>query len=146
MKDDEALEKLRQDVRKAELAYQAAQLANAETLEKSQKDWMEKLEEGKTDGVLDKWIEFFNAIRGGPPAPPPPPPDDDALPDNEAKRIAARTVSRQPEMGIGRELSNNSQPTIVNFMLDGEVVFSAVVKPERLRPVVEEINRRGKLR
>lgn len=47
------------------------------------------------------------------------------------------------EMSIGRDLTAaNAQPTIVNFVLDGEVIMSAVVKPERLRPVVQEIQRR----
>lgn len=43
MKDDETLEKLRQEVRRAEIAYQAAELANAETLQKAQEDWHEKV-------------------------------------------------------------------------------------------------------
>lgn len=58
----------------------------------------------------------------------------------------ARGVTRYTEMGVGRELVGSPTYSRQILRLDGEVVFSAVVKPERLRPVVEEINRRGKLR
>jgi hypothetical protein len=52
-----------------------------------------------------------------------------------------------PEMNISRDLIGASAaPTIVNFVLDGEVFMSAVVKPERLRPVVQEIQRRDSWR
>ena len=156
MKDDETLEKLRQDARKAELAYQAAQLANAETLQKAQEDWMRELQGIKDGGVLDKWIEFFNSVRAGPP-------DGKASGGPVRSRTPylvgergpelfvpqhAGTIIPNHELGIAQDLraAQGGQPVIVNFMLDGEVIMQAVVKPERLRPVVEEINRRGRLR
>ena len=145
MKDDETLEKLRQEVRKAEIAYQTAQLANAETLAKSQEEWQRRLEKGKTEGVLDKWIEFFNTIFKGPPGYIPPAGPTGGIDPTGGQQQEVKP-NRFAEAGVGRELTGTKQPQVINFVLDGEVVFSAVVKPERLRPVVEEINRRGKLR
>ena len=150
MKDDETLEKLRQDARKAELAYQAAQLANAETLKKAQEDWMRELQGIKDGGVLDKWIEFFNSVRAGPPEGRPAAglsaPGRRTWWRTRSGTIRpqhAGTIIPNHELGIAQDLraAQGSQPVIVNFVLDGEVVMSAVVKPERLRPVVEEINR-----
>lgn len=39
--------------------------------------------------------------------------------------------------------SGSTQPVTVNFILDGEVIMSTVVTPERLRPVVQEVNQRN---
>ncbi len=57
----------------------------------------------------------------------------------------------QRVLGVGREMSIDrnvatGQPVVVNFVLDGETIMQAVVRPERLRPVVEEIQRRDRWR
>jgi hypothetical protein len=156
MVDDEKLEKLRKAARDAELAYQAAQLANAETIRDAEEKFAAGLQGIKDGGVLDKWIEFFNAVRAGPPTPPAPPPTggpdgsptgapfgaEPADPADPTRQARASSLISIPEMVPTRELASTAQPTIVNFMLDGEVIMSAVVKPERLRPVVQEINKR----
>jgi hypothetical protein len=155
MVDDEKLEKLRKAARDAELAYQAAQLANAETIRDAEQKFADSLKGIKEGGVLDKWIEFFNAVRAGPPAPPTPPTEGAnggviTPPDPTGPKSAQPVWHTQPavnEVGIGRELTPvNAQPVVVNFVLDGEVIMSAVVKPERLRPVVQEIQRRDSWR
>lgn len=150
MVEDEQLEKLRVAARNAELAYQSAQLANAETLRVAEEKFAESIQGIEEGGVLDRWIDFFNAIRGGPPGdtvpPVPPVESENGLPDSG--RSMALPVAYQPsEAGISRDLAAaNAAPTVVNFVLDGEVIMSAVVKPERLRPVVQEIQRRDSWR
>ncbi len=156
MVDDAKLEKLRASARSAELAYQAAQLANAETLRDAEQKFAESIQGIKEGGVLDKWIEFFNSIRGGPPAPPAPPPggqsDSSITPPGpsdprSAQPVWYNTSLAVSETSISRELAPvNAQPVVVNFVLDGEVIMSALVKPERLRPVVQEIQRRDSWR
>ncbi len=61
MVDDEKMEKLRKGVRDAEIAYQAASLANAATIKDAQEKFTKGLE--GIEGPLDKLIEFLNAIR-----------------------------------------------------------------------------------
>jgi hypothetical protein len=166
MVDDEKLEKLRKAARDAELAYQAAQLANAETIRDAEQKFAESIQGIKEGGVLDKWIEFFNAVRAGPPAGAGSSGDGSSgggggrsaasagsAPPFEARSLlpagasAFTPMALPSEAGITRDLAaTNTQPVVVNFVLDGEVVMSALVKPERLRPVVEEINRRDRWR
>lgn len=144
MVDDEKLEKLRKGVRDAEIAYQAASLANAATLNTAQEKFTKGLE--GIDGPLDKLIEFLNAIRNWqkPPdsvVPPPPGPNGNTQPfgtEPEDKR----GFTMNPTIGM----ASSAAPTIVNFVLDGEVIMTAVATPERLRPVVQEVNRRDSWR
>jgi hypothetical protein len=166
MVDDEKLEKLRKAARDAEIAYQGLQLEHAKTMKENEEVFLDSIKGIKEGGVLDKWIEFFNSVRAGPPAPV----YDGADPLGDgagstsgngagsksgkgggqtAGPVAVPTVTqpRMPEMNISRDLIGASAaPTIVNFVLDGEVIMSAVVKPERLRPVVQEIQRRDSWR
>jgi hypothetical protein len=145
--DDEKMEKLRKGVRDAEIAYQAASLANAATLKTAQEEFTKGLE--GIEGPLDKLIEFLNAIRNWQK-----PPDENngghnSSGGNDAEfgaepedRSSTRGVTMNPTSGI----SSSSSPTIVNFILDGELIMQAVATPERLRPVVQEVNRRDKWR
>jgi hypothetical protein len=166
MVDDEKLEKLRKAARDAEIAYQGLQLEHAKTMKENEEVFLDSIKGIKEGGVLDKWIEFFNSVRAGPPVPV----YDGADPLGDgagstsgngagsksgkgggqtAGPVAIPTVTqpRMPDMNISRDLAGASAaPTIVNFVLDGEVIMSAVVKPERLRPVVQEINRRDSWR
>jgi hypothetical protein len=147
MVDDEKLEKLRKGVRDAEIAYQAASLANAATLKTAQEEFTKGLE--GIDGPLDKLIEFLNAIRNWqkPPdekAPPTPNPNGQTQPFGLEPKDSGNTRGFTMNPTIGTSFS--AAPTIVNFVLDGEVIMTAVATPERLRPVVQEVNRRDSWR
>jgi hypothetical protein len=152
MEDDANLEKLRKAARDAELAYQAAQLANAETVTKIQRDFMDELEKaGGANGILDKWIDFFNAIHKGPPTC-----EKEGENNNNSSGSGGNSAGQNQPFGTEPTRSvatvnpiqdeQSAAPTVVNFVLDGEVIMSAVVKPERLRPVVQEIQRRDSWR
>ena len=142
MVDDEKMEKLRKGVRDAEIAYQAASLANAQTIKDAQEKFTKGLE--GIDGPLDKLIEFLNAIRNWQKPPdgvtPPPPAPGQTQPFG-AEPEDTRRVEMNPTIG-----ASSSSPTIVNFILDGELIMQAVATPERLRPVVQEVNKRDKWR
>ncbi len=64
-------------------------------------------------------------------------PDDDGL-DMRRRALGGRPL--EGDLRVGRDAA-------AVFVLDGEIVMQALVKkPERLRPVVEELNRRSSLR
>lgn len=150
--DDEKMEKLRKAARDAEIAFQGLQLEHQKTLKENEEAFLTQIKGIKEGGILDKWIEFFNSISVGPPTPPPPPPDGVTPPDGggggrSALPASVGTTLALSETSIGRDMAQvNTQPVVVNFVLDGEVVMSALVKPERLRPVVQEIQRRDSWR
>jgi hypothetical protein len=159
MVDDEKLEKLRKAARDAEIAYQAAQLANAETITKIQRDFKDELEKaGGANGVLDKWIDFFNAIHKGPPTDKEEEDGSNSSGSGSNSGGKNQSFGTEPNQPIGAEPTRSvalvnpipneqsAAPTVVNFVLDGEVIMSAVVKPERLRPIVQEIQRRDSWR
>lgn len=144
MVDDEKMEKLRKGVRDAEIAYQAASLANAQTIKDAQEKFTKGLE--GIEGPLDKLIEFLNAIRNWqkPPdavTPPPPTPGQTQPFGTEPEDRSSSRVEMSPTLN-----SSSGSPTIVNFILDGELIMQAVATPERLRPVVQEVNKRDKWR
>lgn len=146
MVDDEKMEKLRKSTRDAEIAYQAASLANAATLKTAQEEFAKGLE--GIEGPLDKLIEFLNAIRNWQKPPDPVPPTEEE--SNDSGRSLTRSTSGRSPMGeasMSSTMSGTSgAPTIVNFILDGELIMQAVATPERLRPVVQEVNKRDKWR
>jgi hypothetical protein len=146
MVDDEKMEKLRKSTRDAEIAYQAASLANAATLKTAQEEFAKGLE--GIEGPLDKLIEFLNAIRNWQKPPDPVPPTEEE--NNDSGRSLTRSTSGRSPMGeasMSSTMSGTSgAPTIVNFILDGELIMQAVATPERLRPVVQEVNKRDKWR
>lgn len=149
LEDDEKMEKLRKATRDIEIAFQQAQLVHAKTMMENEEKFLEGLKGVEEGGILDKWIEFFNAVRGGPPGGETSPPvDEEGLTGtNDGGRGFSPVEYPVGETSITNDLSATSgTPTIVNFILDGEVVASAVIKPERLRPVVQEINRRDSWR
>jgi hypothetical protein len=146
MVDDEKMEKLRKGVRDAEIAYQAASLANAATLNTAQEKFTKGLE--GIDGPIDKIIELLNTIKSFAPPPPTPPP----APIDNGQTQPFGTEPEDPgdtrgfTMNPTTGTSFSTAPTIVNFILDGEVIMQAVATPERLRPVVQEVNRRDSWR
>jgi hypothetical protein len=153
LEDDEKMEKLRKATRDIEIAFQQAQLVHAKTMMENEEKFLEGLKGVEENGVLDKWIEFFNLILSGPPG------AEGASPEgvkgntntgggiNETRQGFVTVTNPVGETSISNELSATSgTPTIVNFVLDGEVVMSALVKPERLRPVVQEIQKRDSWR
>jgi hypothetical protein len=139
MEDEEALEKLRVAARQAELAYEAARLANAETIRDAEEAFAQSIQGIEAGGVLDRWIDFFNAVNAGPPA-------SAGEPPAEVTPPADGNLPQGVELNVAREVAAAGPPVVVNFVLDGETVMQAVVKPERLRPVVAEIQRRERWR
>jgi len=161
------LEPLRQEAIKADLAYQAARLSNAQLMWDNELAYMEKLKE-EIVAVIREW-EALNKIKGfgngssnNGAAPLQCPACGQTFPDAaglEAHYVANpshRNIRASSSVPVSTEQSmlsgytsatgGSSQPVTVNFILDGEVIMSTVVTPERLRPVVQEVDQRNRRR
>lgn len=155
------LEPVRKEAIAADLAYQATRLANAQTIWDAEKQYMEWLKQMIID-VAAEWVKLRSAQAG------------QSSPSTAANQCptCGQTFTTPAELqahltstghgnmraasGIGVSSdqtlmsysgpTNSSQPVTVNFMLDGEIIMSTVVTPERLRPVVQEVDQRNRRR
>lgn len=154
------LEPLRKDAIAADLAYQATRLENAQLIWDAEKKYMEWLKQMIID-VAAEWVKLRSAQAG------------QSSPSTEANKcpVCGQTFATPQELSAhitttghnsnsGRAPvrsagspsetllgytgnAGSGQPVTVNFILDGEVIMSTVVTPERLRPVVQEISQRN---
>jgi hypothetical protein len=153
--DEAAAEAVRIERRAAELAFEADRLANAKTIRDAEREFVGWLTDRGIRDALDDWRRFFDSVRNAPDpwqkraAGGPVLQGESYVVGEQGPELFVPTTSGTilpspvTEMNVSQDLwQRGNEPIIVNFILDGETVMQAVVTPERLRPVVDVVQKR----
>lgn len=165
MKEEKRLEELRQTKNAADLNLMALQLEHAEMMEKNLLDWLAITQQtwswlqmimsivsgagggaagGGAGGSAGGGTAGGGAAGGGAGGGSS---GGQHLPEGTSIMPAPRVpIEATLPVNFGQDMVTQNSPTVVQFILDGDVIMEAVVTPDRLRPVIKVVQERDKWR
>lgn len=146
MEEEQRLEKARAAAAEAEMALMALRLEKAEELRKAEEEYHRQLLK-HFEEIIQLFANFFDRYAQSGQQVPGSVVDTPAL-EPPADPRQPQSVGDLWREALGQADQNvaQTQPVVVNFILDGEVIMSAVITPDRLRPMVQEIEVRERRR